>query len=191
MIAHNANYLIRTYPKGTRVDSSNFNPVPYWEMGIQMVTLNFQTSSLPMWINVGKFRENSCGYLLKPQYMRTSVNASARKWAGGTAKPLLPKKPEPAHSKLTIRIFGARQLPKIKDKSSLDPFVEVILSTEEKDTVFRTPSVKENGFNPQWNAECCFDLKDDGYVTFVIRDDSPTIKRPICHYSVPTHCLCL
>lgn len=36
-----------------------------------MVSLNFQTSDLPMQLNQGKFEYNgNCGYLLKPDFMR-------------------------------------------------------------------------------------------------------------------------
>ena len=38
--------LVRTYPKGARIDSSNYNPVPFWNHGIQMTALNFQTPGL-------------------------------------------------------------------------------------------------------------------------------------------------
>lgn len=33
----------RIYPKGTRVDSSNYNPAPAWAAGAQLVALNYQT----------------------------------------------------------------------------------------------------------------------------------------------------
>lgn len=52
---------------GLRYDSSNYNPVPYWTVGCQMVALNYQTPGLPMQLNLGKFRDNGgCGYVLKP-----------------------------------------------------------------------------------------------------------------------------
>ena len=36
-----------------------------------MVSLNYQTSDLPMQLNQGKFEYNgNCGYLLKPEFMR-------------------------------------------------------------------------------------------------------------------------
>ena len=34
----------RVYPKGTRVDSSNYDPTPMWNAGVQMCALNYQTS---------------------------------------------------------------------------------------------------------------------------------------------------
>lgn len=43
----------------------------FWNAGCQMVSLNFQTSDLPMQLNQGKFEYNgNCGYLLKPDFMR-------------------------------------------------------------------------------------------------------------------------
>ena len=35
-------HIVRTYPKGSRVDSSNYNPLVMWNAGLQMVAINFQ-----------------------------------------------------------------------------------------------------------------------------------------------------
>ena len=35
-------HIVRTYPKGSRVDSSNYNPQIMWNAGLQMVAINFQ-----------------------------------------------------------------------------------------------------------------------------------------------------
>lgn len=40
--------LSRVYPKAQRVDSSNYNPMPMWNVGSQMAALNFQTGDKPM-----------------------------------------------------------------------------------------------------------------------------------------------
>lgn len=40
---YNKKQLSRIYPKGTRVDSSNYMPQLFWNVGCQMVALNFQT----------------------------------------------------------------------------------------------------------------------------------------------------
>lgn len=62
---------MRTYPKGTRFDSSNYDPIPMWSSGIQLVALNFQYPGLEMHLNQGFFRLNGgCGYVLKPLVMR-------------------------------------------------------------------------------------------------------------------------
>ena len=43
---HTERQLMRTYPAGMRIDSSNFNPVIFWAFGIQMVALNYQTEGM-------------------------------------------------------------------------------------------------------------------------------------------------
>jgi hypothetical protein len=41
-INHNQHNFSRIYPKGTRVDSSNYNPCPGFAVGAHMVALNYQ-----------------------------------------------------------------------------------------------------------------------------------------------------
>uniref|UniRef100_A0A8C2IPC9 1-phosphatidylinositol 4,5-bisphosphate phosphodiesterase n=1 Tax=Cyprinus carpio TaxID=7962 RepID=A0A8C2IPC9_CYPCA len=70
-VEYNKKQMSRIYPKGTRVDSSNYMPQLFWNVGCQMVALNFQTLDLPMQLNMGVFEYNGhCGYLLKPEFMR-------------------------------------------------------------------------------------------------------------------------
>ncbi|XP_060922250.1 1-phosphatidylinositol 4,5-bisphosphate phosphodiesterase beta-3 [Limanda limanda] len=70
-VEYNKQQLSRIYPKGTRVDSSNYMPQLFWNVGCQMVALNFQTLDLPMQLNMGVFEYNgNSGYLLKPEFMR-------------------------------------------------------------------------------------------------------------------------
>uniref|UniRef100_H3AZ25 1-phosphatidylinositol 4,5-bisphosphate phosphodiesterase n=1 Tax=Latimeria chalumnae TaxID=7897 RepID=H3AZ25_LATCH len=70
-LAYNKKQLSRIYPKGTRVDSSNYMPQVFWNVGCQMVALNFQTLDLPMQLNMGVFDYNGrSGYILKPEFMR-------------------------------------------------------------------------------------------------------------------------
>ena len=46
-IKHNFSHISRVYPKGLRMTSTNFDPLPFWASGCQLVALNWQT--------VGKF----------------------------------------------------------------------------------------------------------------------------------------
>lgn len=41
--SYNKRQMSRVYPKGTRMDSSNYMPQMFWNAGCQMVALNFQT----------------------------------------------------------------------------------------------------------------------------------------------------
>lgn len=42
-LQYNRLQLSRIYPKGQRLDSSNYDPLPMWICGSQLVALNFQT----------------------------------------------------------------------------------------------------------------------------------------------------
>eukprot|EP00794_Sanderia_malayensis_P017523 gene17524-19274_t len=71
---YNKRQFSRIYPKGTRVESTNYNPQAFWNVGCQMVTLNLQTPDVPFQINQAKFEANrQLGYLLKPEIMRRNV----------------------------------------------------------------------------------------------------------------------
>uniref|UniRef100_A0A2K6K791 Phosphoinositide phospholipase C n=1 Tax=Rhinopithecus bieti TaxID=61621 RepID=A0A2K6K791_RHIBE len=54
-VEYNKMQLSRIYPKGTRVDSSNYMPQLFWNAGCQMVALNFQTMGKYMLIISGQF----------------------------------------------------------------------------------------------------------------------------------------
>lgn len=63
----------RIYPKGARIDSSNYDPIKVWNCGVQMVALNYQTPDRAMQLNEAKFRQNGkCGYLLRPEFMSSN-----------------------------------------------------------------------------------------------------------------------
>nr|CAD7451301.1 unnamed protein product [Timema bartmani] len=53
-VNYNKRQMSRIYPKGTRADSSNYMPQVFWNAGCQMVSLNFQTSDLPMQLKPGQ-----------------------------------------------------------------------------------------------------------------------------------------
>lgn len=42
LFEHNRRYLMRAYPSGLRIGSSNLDPAPFWRKGIQIVALNWQ-----------------------------------------------------------------------------------------------------------------------------------------------------
>ena len=85
MLAATERQLVRTYPKGIRFDSSNYDPFIMWAHGIQMATLNFQTLDTYIHLNQGFFRLNGgCGYVLKPAVMR-------REDPGGGSTPFDPE----------------------------------------------------------------------------------------------------
>jgi len=69
-VKYNRFQTSRVYPRGTRVESSNFLPQTFWNAGCQLVALNYQTLDVPMQLNLGIFQYNRrTGYLLKPDFM--------------------------------------------------------------------------------------------------------------------------
>ncbi|ELU04856.1 hypothetical protein CAPTEDRAFT_22409, partial [Capitella teleta] len=60
----------RIYPKGQRIDSSNYDPMPVWNCGCHMAAINYQTPDRAMQTNGGRFMLNGgCGYVLQPKCM--------------------------------------------------------------------------------------------------------------------------
>ena len=51
MLDHTEHHLVRCYPAGMRIDSSNYNPISMWLGGIQLFALNYQTSDTHIALN--------------------------------------------------------------------------------------------------------------------------------------------
>lgn len=66
---HNREYMMRTYPSGTRISSSNADPILFWRRGIQIVALNWQKIDGGMMLNNGMFT-GTPGWVLKPPFFR-------------------------------------------------------------------------------------------------------------------------
>ncbi|KAL8993848.1 MAG: hypothetical protein Q9169_006036 [Polycauliona sp. 2 TL-2023] len=69
LFSHNRNYLMRAFPAGTRVTSSNLNPAIFWRKGVQIVALNWQKFDAGVMLNEGMFA-GSGGWMLKPRDYR-------------------------------------------------------------------------------------------------------------------------
>ncbi|XP_059147757.1 1-phosphatidylinositol 4,5-bisphosphate phosphodiesterase gamma-1-like isoform X2 [Physella acuta] len=73
MIHYNQIQLSRVYPRFLRLSSTNFDPIPKWNIGCQMVAMNYQTPGKAMQINQAMFLQNGrSGYVLKPRFMNES-----------------------------------------------------------------------------------------------------------------------
>ncbi|XP_059183228.1 1-phosphatidylinositol 4,5-bisphosphate phosphodiesterase delta-1a [Centropristis striata] len=182
---HNMDKLTRIYPAGSRTDSSNYNPVPMWNVGCQIVALNFQTPSKEMQINQGRFLQNGfCGYILKPEFQRDlSTQFDPNNLSKG---PWLKRK------SFHVMVISAQQLPKInkdKHKSIVDPLVRVeIYGVPEDNASKETHYIDNNGFNPQWNESFQFDIQvpELAMVRFVVEDyDSTSQNDLVGHYCLP------
>ncbi|TQV96716.1 1-phosphatidylinositol-4,5-bisphosphate phosphodiesterase delta 1 [Cordyceps javanica] len=74
LFEHNRDYMLRAYPSGLRIGSSNLNPPPFWGSGAQIVALNWQQTDEGMMLNQGMFGGTN-GYVLKPEGYRPHLAA--------------------------------------------------------------------------------------------------------------------
>ncbi|KAK2186346.1 hypothetical protein NP493_205g03061 [Ridgeia piscesae] len=146
--------LSRIYPAGRRTDSSNYNPLPVWKCGCQIVAMNQQTPDDDLLVYKGMFVDNGgCGYILKPPFLIDENQA------------FNPAGPYPSAWKkhLALRIISGYQLPKKKgdkNKSILDPYVKVEVRGVNVDTkVEKTNHIHNNGFHPMWDTVLEFDVQ--------------------------------
>ncbi|KAG7503309.1 hypothetical protein JOB18_035860 [Solea senegalensis] len=187
-VQYNTRQLSRIYPSGLRTDSSNYNPQDMWNVGCQIVALNFQTAGLEMDLNDGLFRQNGCcGYVLKPDFMRD----------GNTR--FTPEKPEERQGyrplRLSIQVISGQQLPKVNQKegSIVDPLVRVeIYGVPQDQTKDETSHINNNGFNPLWNETLNFVVHTPelALVRFVVEDyDKASRNDFIGQFTLPFKCI--
>lgn len=144
-VNYNKRQLSRVYPRGTRVDSSNFLPHQFWNAGCQLVALNYQTLDLAMQLNLGIFEYNNrSGYLLKPDFMRRP-DRKFDPFAESTVDGIIA-------GTVSVRVISGQFL---SDKRA-GCYVEVEMYGLPADTVrkrFRTKTVPNNCLNPVWDEE--------------------------------------
>ncbi|XP_063703551.1 1-phosphatidylinositol 4,5-bisphosphate phosphodiesterase isoform X1 [Culicoides brevitarsis] len=144
-VNYNKRQMSRIYPKGTRADSSNYMPQVFWNAGCQMVSLNFQTSDLPMQLNQGKFEYNgNCGYLLKPDFMRRSDRSFD------------PFSDAPVDGVIAAQVAVTVIAGQFLSDKKVGTYVEVDMYGLPSDTVrkeFRSRMIPANGLNPVYNEE--------------------------------------
>ncbi|XP_023655931.1 1-phosphatidylinositol 4,5-bisphosphate phosphodiesterase delta-1a [Paramormyrops kingsleyae] len=182
---HNAAKLSRIYPAGSRTDSSNYNPVPMWNVGCQIVALNFQTPCCEMDLNQGLFLPNGrCGYILKPKFLRD-------KNSGFDPNGLSPEL-RMQNTIFHVMVISAQQLPKLnteKPGSIVDPLVKVEIFGVPGDTVEKkTHHINNNGFKPMWNEKFKFiiHVPELTLVRFEVEDyDTASNNDFIGQYTLP------
>lgn len=69
LFSHNRSFLMRAYPSGFRIGSSNLEPARFWRKGVQIVALNWQKVDEGMMLNHAMF-QGTGGYVLKPEGYR-------------------------------------------------------------------------------------------------------------------------
>lgn len=161
-------HLVRVYPKGTRVDSSNFNPLPFLQIGTQVNAINFQHFNVNNFVNFGFFLPTlQTGYVKKP-----SADAKVEK------------------GKLSLTIHGLRNIPR-SQRDILDPYViaSLVSPTFSGDIQkHRTKTVMNNGLNPDFDDfHCDFSVLNAQFSVLVLQvfDQDPGIDDPIAFFAAP------
>ncbi|XP_044048730.1 1-phosphatidylinositol 4,5-bisphosphate phosphodiesterase zeta-1-like isoform X2 [Siniperca chuatsi] len=179
-VQHNQKFLSRIYPAGSRTSSSNYNPQEFWNVGSQLVALNFQSLGLPMDLNDGRFQDNGgCGYVLKPAVLMSSQ----RSFDPGCSQHRL----KPTH--LLLKVISGSNLPIPKSGKALDPFVRVEMHGVASDSRRKnTHTVKNNSLSPHWDADMNFSISfpDLCLIRFCVRDQTGILSSDfVGQYTLP------
>lgn len=169
LIAHTETQLVRTYPAGMRIDSSNFNPVIFWSFGIQMVALNYQTEDTALHINTAMFEQNGrCGFVLKPNVMCDRNHMMYRRFNPWD------KEFDGLHSSnFILNVISGQYLSQNTFTASVQVEVELI-GIPVDSCKQKTKIVQRNSLNPMWNDTFFFQVmfRDLTFIRFNVIDVS-------------------
>ncbi|XP_064277466.1 1-phosphatidylinositol 4,5-bisphosphate phosphodiesterase zeta-1 isoform X1 [Passer domesticus] len=181
-ISHTTRFITRIYPKGSRMRSSNYNPQEFWNIGCQMVALNFQTPGTHMELQEGKFLDNGgCGYVLKPEFLRDRNTTFTPRNVGPYSRPM----------SLSIRLISGHQLPPsaMSKTNKADPLVEIeIYGVPEDETRKRSSVVKSNALCPKWNETFSFNIQvpELAMIRFCVEDEVSLVNKEFLgQYTLP------
>ncbi|ESW13761.1 hypothetical protein PHAVU_008G224100 [Phaseolus vulgaris] len=148
--------IIRVYPKGTRVTSSNYRPHIGWIYGAQMVAFNMQGHGKSLWYMQGMFRANGgCGYVKKPSFLIEQ---------GPDDEVFDPKKPMPVKKTLMVKVFLGNGWSTDFSKTHFDTFsppdfyTKVCIVGIPADRVNRKTKIIYDDWFPVWDEEFEFPL---------------------------------
>ncbi|XP_067997996.1 LOW QUALITY PROTEIN: 1-phosphatidylinositol 4,5-bisphosphate phosphodiesterase zeta-1 [Melanerpes formicivorus] len=181
-VSHTSRFITRIYPKGTRARSSNYNPQEFWNVGCQMVALNFQTGGLHMDLYNGKFLDNGgCGYILKPEFLRNQNSTFTPRNVGRYSQPV----------SLSIKLISGHQLPpsNLSKTNKADPLVMIEIYGVPEDQAKKRSSVrKSNALCPRWNETFSFTIQvpELALVRFCVEDEISVVANEFLgQYTLP------
>ncbi|WVQ85423.1 hypothetical protein IAT38_007588 [Cryptococcus sp. DSM 104549] len=131
-IKHNFTHISRVYPRGTRLTSSNYNPVEAWSAGCQLVALNWQTLDESTLLNHAMFH-GSQGYILKPLALREKVDEKSERY------------------RLSVQVISGQRVPLAQDL-----YVSATLNGPAG--VARRTKPVARSLNPRWDETLSFEI---------------------------------
>ncbi|KAF5526190.1 1-phosphatidylinositol 4,5-bisphosphate phosphodiesterase 1 [Colletotrichum aenigma] len=182
---HNAQHLMRVFPKGTRISSKNLHPVPFWGVGAQVCALNWQTFGASMQLNEALF-SGSEGFILKPAALR--AGGSGHLDSGGKKR-------------LRLHVGGATDVPvpsKRDDDEPIKPYLTCTL-VHPHDLSMEPPKRKTAGYRqhkltgflhkgenppptePLWDETLEWEYQDNEmvFLRMLIKSDDSFSKNPM------------
>ena len=177
MLDHTASHLVRCYPAGMRIDSSNYSPITMWLGGIQLAALNYQTTDTHMALNNAFFDQNGrCGYVLKPKVMRNSDHVLFKRFNP------FKKEIEGLHSTfIELNIISGQYV--CQQEFSASCIVEVEVLGIPKDCFkYKTKLCTKNSLNPIWDDTFEIEVRmpELAFLKFTVYDigtNLPTAQR--------------
>lgn len=166
LFSHNRNFMMRAFPSGMRVSSSNLDPSVFWRKGVQIVALNWQKCDEGMMLNHAMFA-GSGGWVLKPKGYRSEPHGQVAKVTDESQANAI------AHEtlSLSIEVFAGQKIPLPPGDSKADgfrPYVKCELHVEKpeersgapiegggktKEGEFKRRTKKSRGIDPNFSGE--------------------------------------
>ncbi|KAI3694659.1 hypothetical protein L1987_77627 [Smallanthus sonchifolius] len=148
--------ILRIYPKGTRITSSNYKPLIGWLHGAQMVAFNMQGYGKSLWLMHGMFRANgNCGYVKKPDFLMR---------CGSKNEVFNPKEKLQPKTSLKVKIYMGDGWHLDFKKTHFDKYsppdfyTRIGIAGASVDKIIKTTKTKKDNWTPVWNEEFTFPL---------------------------------
>lgn len=147
-----ANHIVRVYPEGLRVYSTNMNPIFYWGAGFQMCAINLQTFDKGREMSDALFASNGyAGYTLKPEFLRPKLGENItsvpnEKWT------------------VKVKVISAAALQKPRGEKYgdvIDPYVEIDLIGQKAKIISTSAHSKFRGQKDDLPVESTADVRKE------------------------------
>ncbi|KAL8242276.1 hypothetical protein R6Q59_012578 [Mikania micrantha] len=150
-------YILRVFPKGTRVTSTNFRPLTAWMHGAQMVAFNMQGYGRSLWMMHGMYRSNgACGYVRKPDFLLNK---------GPNGEVFDPKAALPVKKTLKVKVYMGDGWRLDFSQTHFDAFsppdfyTKIYMAGVPADVAKKRTKVIGDDWTPVWNEEFTFSLR--------------------------------